>query len=201
MKVLAEIEEIKKVIPMMELKWSIQNDKSDDDTNFIYYCQRLDQVVSLAISNEIDIGYALHRWYNYQCSKWCEQMFCENGAQPYENEKDHDIDILIDEIPFDIKLSIISPFYTGNRDLANRKAKDDYIKWLKANASQEKRKHDANKIFIIVDDIKSKCDIFSICDKIIKFVEYFKKNKTKYEGNGICELIYVPSSKDNYGKE
>lgn len=196
MKNLAEIEEVKKVIPMMELKWSVQNDRSDDDTNFIYYCQRLDQVISLAMSNEIDVGYALHRWYNFQCSKWCEQMFCENGAIPYEDEKDHDVDITIDGIPFDVKLSIISPLFTGDRDLTSRKAKNEYIAWLKSNASQEQRKHDANKIFIIVDDIKSKCDVIPICDKIIKFVKYFKENKQKYKDAEICELIYVPSKKE-----
>lgn len=199
MSVLAEIEEVKKIIPMMELKWSVQNDKSDGDTNFIYYCQRLDQVISLALSNEVDVNYALHRWYNYECSKWCEQMFCENGAIAYKDEKDHDIDITIDDIPFDVKLSVISPMYSGDKDLTKRKAKNDYISWLQANASQEGRKHTANKIYIIVDDVKDKCDIFPICDKIISFIKYFKENKSKYEGNEVCELIYVPSRKVKNG--
>lgn len=195
---LAERDEILKAIPLLDLKWKMQNDKQDSDTGFIYYATRIGQVIDLASSNGIDIGYALHRWYNFQCSKWCEKMFCENGAEPYADEKDHDIDLTISGVPFDIKLSIISELYKGNKDLTNRTNKNAYIKWLKENASQEGRKHTANKIFIIVDTLEQKSDFLRICDKIIKFIDYFKENANKYKGTEICELIYVPQKENNH---
>lgn len=195
MSCLAEIEEVKKALSLIDIKWSVQNDRSDKETAFIYYCKRIDQVISLALSNEVNVGYAIHRWYNFQCSKWCEQMFCENGAEAYPDDKDHDIDLTIEGVPFDIKLSIISELYSGEKDLSNRQAKNDYIKWLKSNASQEQRKHTANKIFVIVSSLEAKCDIFPICDKIMKFIDYFKQNISKYNGKEICELIYVPPRK------
>lgn len=195
MRVLAEFEEIKKALPMLDMPWPVQNDNNDNDTSFIYYCQRLDQVISLAISNKVNFAYVIHRWYNYQCSRWCEQFFCENGAEIIPFEKDHNADIKIEGVPFDIKLSIISDQYKGDKNLANRTAKNQYIEWLKANASKEQRAHSANKIYIIVDNLENKSHFLPICAKIISFIDYFKKNKEKYNGDEICELIYVPSEK------
>ena len=193
MKVLAEKFEIEKSLPFLEnSKWGVQNDKQDQDTSFIYYCQRLGQVMDLALSNNVDLGYAIHRWYNHHCSKWVEQMFCEFGAVAYEDEKSHDTDLTIEGVPFDIKLSVISNSYEGDQDLKTRANKDAYIKWLKANASQESRKHTSNKIFVICDSMKDKCDFLRMADKIIGFLDYFKKNIAKYEGQEICELIYIP---------
>lgn len=193
MKKLAEKYEIEKALPFLEsIKWQKQNDNQDQDTNFIYHCTRLGQVLDLAISNEVDIGYAVHRWYNYQCSKWVEQIFCENGAIANEDLKDHDVDLTLEGIPFDIKLSVISTAYSGDKDLTKRINKDRYIKWLKDNASQEGRKHTANKIFVICDDMQTKCDIFRIMDKIIRFIDYFKNNIEKYKGQEVCDLIYIP---------
>lgn len=195
MRVLAEFEEIKKALPMLELPWAVQNDNNDNDTSFIYYCQRLDQVISLAMSNKVNFAYVIHRWYNYQCSRWCEQFFAENGAELMPFEKDHNADIKLCGVPFDIKLSVISEQYKGDKNLANRASKTAYIEWLKQNASTEQRKHDANKIYIIVNSLADKCEFVPLCAKIISFIEYFKKNIDKYKGNEICELIYVPPIK------
>ena len=195
MRVLAEFEEIKKALPMLELPWPVQSDNNDNDTSFIYYCQRLDQVISLAMSNKVNFAYVIHRWYNYQCSRWCEQFFAENGAEPMPFEKDHNADIKLCGVPFDIKLSVISEQYKGDKNLANRASKTAYIEWLRQNASTEQRKHDANKIYIIVNSLADKCEFVPLCAKIINFIEYFKKNIENYKGNEICELIYVPTNK------
>lgn len=193
MAMLADKYEIDKVLPLLDMKWGIQNDKQDKNSGFIYWCQKIDQVISLAISNEVEIGYALHRWYNFQCSKWVERIFCENGAVAFEDEKDHDIDLTIDGFPFDVKLSVISNSYQGDKDLTRRANKDNYIKWLKENASQEGRKHTANKIFVICDNMKDKCDFLRIADKVIGFIDYFKQNIENYKGQEVCDLIYIPS--------
>lgn len=196
MKTLAEIKDIISVLPLLEMKWGVQNDFQDKNTGFIYWAKRPDQVISLAISNEVDVGYALHRWYNFQCSKWVESIFCDNGAVAYENEKDHDIDLTIDGVPFDIKVSIVSPSYQGNKDLSTRANKDNYINWLKQNASQEGRKHTANKIFVICDTMKEKCDFLRIDNKVTAFIEYFRNNIERYKGNEICDLIYIEKQKE-----
>lgn len=194
---LADTQEIKNVLHLLKMKWGVQNDKQDIDTSFIYWCKKIDQVISLSLSYNIDIGYALHRWYNFQCSKCVEKIFCEYGAIPYEDPKDHDIDLIIDNVPFDIKLSFISNLYKGDKDLSKRANKDNYIKWLKENASQEGRKHTANKIFVICETLQDKCNFLRITEKVIKFIDYFYANAEKYKGQEICELIYIPKGETN----
>lgn len=192
---LASSDEIKKAVPFIEnISWLIQNDKQDSDTSFIYHCQRLDQVIDLALSNDVNLGYAVHRWYNFQCSKSVEKIFCWYGAEPYEDEKDHDVDLTINGIPFDIKLSTVSIKYEEDLDLTQREDKDKYIKWLIDNASQESRKHTKNKIFVICDTLADKCNFERISDKILSFLDYFIRNIEKYKQKEvICELIYVKS--------
>ena len=92
-----------------------------------------------------------------------------------------------------MKLSVISNSYQGDKDLTRRANKDNYIKWLKENASQEGRKHTANKIFVICDNMKDKCDFLRIADKVIGFIDYFKQNIENYKGQEVCDLIYIPS--------
>lgn len=193
MSITASEEEIRKALPLLDLKWEVQNDKQDVVSGFIYYCQRLDQVISLANSNGADVGYAIHRWYNWQCSKTVEQLFQKYGATPRKNERDHNVDFTILGVPFDIKLSVISEKYTGNRDLTTRVNKDLYIDWLKGAASKEGRKHDANKLYVICDNRNDKCNFKEIEKKIMKFVGYLLDNLDYYKlvDKEICELIYV----------
>ena len=195
MTILATREEIKKAVPLLELKWAVQNDNSDNETRFIYFCQRLDQIVSLAHSNNADLGYAVHRWYNFQCSKQVENIFCEFGAIHYPEEKDHDIDLTIDNIPFDIKLSVVSAQYEGNKYLSKRENKDKYMSWLKDKASKESRTHTKNKIFVVCDTIEGKCDFEQITEKVKNFMNYFKEKGYEYLGDDVCELIYIPTKK------
>ena len=191
---LATRDELLRAIPILELKWEVQNDKKDVDTGFIYYCQRIEQVFSLASSNNVDFAYALHRWFNYQCSKTVENIFCQFGAKHYEDEKNHDIDIIIDDIPFDIKLSVISKNYKGNTNLYNRENKNKYMVWLKENASQEGRKHTKNKIYVICKTNKDKTNFQLIESTVFKFLQFFVSNKQKYnfsENREVCELLYI----------
>ena len=188
---LATESEIQKTLCFLNSSWQVQNDKQDQDTGFIYHCQRLDQVIDLATSNEVDMGYAIHRWYNFECSKTIENIFCEFGAVPYHDEKDHDIDLTIEGIPFDIKVSIISNKYNGDLDLTKRANKDKYMQWLLDNASQEGRKHTQNKIFVICDKLSDKCLFNEIRYKIECFMAYFKDNIDKYKDKIVNELIYV----------
>lgn len=191
MGILATNEEIKKAIPLLDLKWEVQNDEHDKESRFIYYCQKIDQVISLANSNNIDMGYAIHRWYNFQCSKKVEEIVCHYGGKANPKEKDHDVDLTLFGIPFDIKVSVVSPQYTGDTNLNTRENKNEYIWWLKEKASKEGRRHDGNRLFVICKDQALKCDFEKITEKIKKFVDYFAMNKDKYKTAGSCELIYI----------
>ena len=199
MTTLATIDEIKKTIPFLSNKWTKQNDIDDNDTGFIYYCQKLKQVIDLSTTNNCDIDYAIHRWYNFQCSKYVENLFCKYGAIHYQDEKDHDIDILIEDIPFDVKLSVISSKYCGNKNLSNRDNKDKYIKWLQENQSMEGRKHTKNKLYVICkprnneeDKLICKSKFEVIEPKIQSFMNYFKTNIDNYKNKELInELIFV----------
>ena len=190
-KVLATEEELKLAIPFLELSWVVQNDDDNERSSFIYNCQLLEQVISLAKTNEIDIAYCIHRWYNYHCSKICERIFCELGATPAEDCYDSDTDLYIDGKPFDIKLTVISSKYKGNKDLSNRQAKDEYIKWLKDNASKRLNAHNREKLYIIVGDLSQKCEFGKIREKAKQFIEYYRQHKEDYQQNDICEIIFV----------
>lgn len=191
----ADEDEIRKALPKLNL-WHIQNDKLDAETNFIYFCQYIDQIEDLSLSNRTDSHYALHRWYNYQCSKRIEKMFADNGAVPNTNEKDHDVDFTLFDIPFDVKVSVISTKYTGSHNLANRQNKDAYMQWLSKNASRQGRRHKANKIYVICEDMASKSDFDAIAKRVSSFVTYFKTqlNGTLTSSSPYCELIYVPKN-------
>lgn len=190
-KILASEDELKRAIPFLSLSWVVQNDDDNERSCFIYHCQLLEQVISLAKTNEIDIAYCIHRWYNYHCSKICERIFCELGAKPAEDCFDSDTDLYIDGKPFDIKVSVISSKYKGNKDLSNRQAKDEYIKWLKDNASTRLNAHNREKLFIIVSDLSQKCAFDKIREKVKLFIDYYKQNKQDYSKSDACEIIFV----------
>lgn len=184
-------EQIKKALPDVESKWVVQNDKDDTDTRFIYDCKTFDELKAESFRRDANYTYAVHRWYNYVCSKTVEAIFQQFGAVPCPNVYDHDIDLFIDGKPFDIKVSTISPRYDGNKDLTSRQGKDEYIKWLCRNASAESRKHTKSRIFVICKTVKGKSQFFPIMDKVKAFMDYYKANAEKYKDENICELIYV----------
>ena len=97
----------------------------------------------------------------------------------------------IDGKPFDIKVTVISSKYKGNKDLSTRQAKDEYIKWLKDNASERLNAHNREKLFIIVSDLSKKCDFDNIKTKVIQFIEYYKGHKENYQQSDACEIIFI----------
>ena len=163
---------------LLNEKWDKQTDATDFDTNFIYYCKKYMQVVELAEDNEVDLVIATHRWYNFVCSKAVEEIFCELGARPESDTKNKTIDLYINNIPFDIKVSVFPANYQ-EKDIATRKEKNELIKWLYQNQSQEGRNHSENKIFIVCkgktyfDSLWMKHNFEKIKTSIKKFMEYY----------------------------
>jgi hypothetical protein len=187
---------------LLKENWKKQNDNDDFDTNFIYYCKTYNQVIDIAECNDADLVMATHRWYNFVCSKAVEEMFCELGAVAEQNEKDKFTDFYINNIPFDLKLTIV-PNNFQDLDLTTRKNKDELIKWLYANQSQEGRKHERNRIFVVCkgktyfDSLWLKHQFETIRKKIKAFMAYTqthnKFNEVVLDDNitVLSDIIYV----------
>lgn len=121
--------------------WKMQNDFYDKSTNFIYRIDNLNDCLIEIEKTQADREYALHRWYNYITSIYCEYIFCNYGAVHEKDKYNHDVDIYIDNIPFDIKLTVY-PAKLSSRpyDLTTRSGKNEMIRFYYANQLKQSRK-------------------------------------------------------------
>lgn len=156
-------------------KWQVQNDEMDDKTNFIYQCGNYLEVISLADHFWVSYEYALCRWYNFATSKQCEEIFCKYWAIPEEDEKNHDIDFYIDDVPFDLKLTVLSSKYHWPKPIW-RIDKNNYIERLRDNASTEWRSWNNNRLYVVVNSREEKSDFTSIDTMISRYMNYTKEN-------------------------
>ena len=198
--------ELKKALDIIDENWSMQNNVNDYKSNFIYNTLTLNEVIKKAQENEIDVKYAVHRWYNFHTSITCEKIFTEYGAIKEQNIKHKKIDIYLKDTPFDVKLTVYPKKLSEHPyDLNTREGKSEMIKWMYANQSQEGRKHLANRLFIVCDGNSSydnlclKSDFAQIRDKIKKYVDYTNKNgfneiiiEDQGETYKVCsDIIYI----------
>lgn len=107
----------------------MQNNYYDKSSNFIYSIISLDDCLDEIEKRNVDKDYALHRWYNYHTSIYCEEIFCDYGAIKEKDKFNHDVDIYIDGIPYDVKLTVY-PAALSNRpyNLKKRKDRNEMIK-------------------------------------------------------------------------
>ncbi len=149
---MATQEELKKALSLISLEWGRQNNRFDKRSNFIYRVETVDECLQKAREMAIDENYVLHRWYNYQTSIYCEGLFVKYGAQKEKQLYNHDIDIYINEIPYDVKLTVYPAKLKRSGEILNLHNRDDkntLIRWMYANQSQEGRKHLKNRMFIV----------------------------------------------------
>lgn len=135
----------------MRLNWSKQDDTNDNDTQFIYDVKTVRECLSECERKNIkNVGYVLHRWYNYQTSKNCEELFIKYGAVGEKNKTHKEIDFYIAGRPFDLKITVF-PLALKNKklDLTKMEDRDYLIRWFYKNQSQAARRHFANRIFIV----------------------------------------------------
>lgn len=153
----AQIEEdLKKTMNIISTNWGLQNNYNDKETNFIYKAHSLEECLIEIEQTGVDKEYALHRWYNYMTSIQCEYIFCEYGAVHEKNKYNHDVDIYIDGVPFDVKLTVYpAKLYSRPYDLTTRKGKNDMIRWYYANQSQQSRKQMLNRLYVVCDALSS----------------------------------------------
>lgn len=178
-------------------KWgAIQNDKGDRETGFIYYINTYELLEKLCKLNESNFDYAINRFYNFWCSANCEKMLCELGAEKVQDVKDHDKDIFIKKIPFDVKLTILSS-RAPQCNLEIRDGKDKLIKWLIENASKESRQQNCNRLFIVcvaetyeeMQRLKSNQE--KISKALFNFMKYYYNKELNKVENIYADLIIV----------
>ena len=181
---LAPVEkELQKALDLISPQWVMQNNYNDYRSNFIYSVETVDECIRLAKENGVSVEYALHRWYNFKTSIQCEQIFCGYGAVKETDRKNREIDIYIDGVPFDVKLTVYPKALSSHPyDLSTRNGKDKMIQWMYENQSQQQRKHLANRLFIVCDgknaydSLRLKSDFGQIRKKIKEYLNYIKLN-------------------------
>lgn len=191
--------ELEKAIPYLG-QWEKQNNYQDRLTNFIYKTDNFKEVKRKAEENNVSLRYTLHRWYNFHTSITAEDLFIKYGAIKEKDTTHKSIDLYIKEIPYDIKLTVYPFRYNKDVNLHTRSGKNDLIKWLYKNQSQQGRKHLKNRLFIVCKDannyrislnnLKLKCR-FDLIEKGIK--TYFN-----YYGEGQFNKLKVIDDGNEY---
>ena len=187
--------QLKKALTFIKPEWKMQNNFGDFRSNFIYYVKTVDEVIKSAEYRGISTEYALHRWYNFHTSIYCEQLFVELGAVKEKDNKNREVDIYIENIPFDVKVSVYPNALSNHPyDLKTRNGKNSMIRWLYKNQSQQQRKHLKNRLFIVCDgktqydNLRLKSDFEQIRKKIKTYLDDVKKN-------GFNEIIIKDNGK------
>lgn len=144
--------DLKKTMDIISANWKMQNNYNDKLSNFIYKMNSLEECLIEIERTGVNKEYALHRWYNYMTSIRCEYIFCEYGAIHDQDKYNHDVDIYINGVPFDVKLTVY-PAKLSHRpyDLSTREGKNALIKWYYANQSQQNRKQMLNRLYVVCD--------------------------------------------------
>ncbi len=183
---MATQEELKKALSLISLEWGRQNNRFDKRSNFISRVETVDECLQKAREMAIDENYVLHRWYNYQTSIYCEGLFVKYGAQKEKQLYNHDIDIYINEIPYDVKLTVYPAKLKRSGEILNLHNRDDkntLIRWMYANQSQEGRKHLKNRMFIVCNgentyqNLALKSDFDIIETRISGYFHFLENNE------------------------
>lgn len=194
---IADKEYEKCVAVLKDLPWgSIQNDTYDSKSDFIYYVNSVDLVEKLSAINGCSFEYALNRFYCYITSKRVEQILWKLGAKREKNERNHDVDIYINEIPFDIKLTVLPRLFKGE-NLKSRETKNKLASWYMKNASNGRRHQNCNRLYIVCtgdtyeECLAMKSDFLSIEEACKEFLRYYKDRPFNMIEDNYVDVIIV----------
>lgn len=192
--------DLKRCLNMISSDWKIQDNKNDSSTNFIYNAKSLDECLDLIKKNNANKDYALHRWYNYYTSVQCEYLFCDYGAVHEKDIKNHNVDIYIKNIPFDVKLTVYPKALSEKPfNLKQRTGKNQMIQWFYTHQSQGKRKQILNRLYVVCDgnnpeeNLKMKSNFELLRKYICSFMNYTEKygfNKVNITDNQVKYTLY-----------
>jgi hypothetical protein len=172
---MAKEEDIKRALEHIDEHWQMQNNELDRLTKFVYKADNLDFILTVCAEKKIDKNYALHRWYNFNCAKHHEYLFCKNGAVKEDNSHHKTIDFYINNVAFDLKTSVYPKKLKQKLNLSKRENKNKLIHWLYENQSTEGRQHFDNRLFLVCEDLKSKSNFELIEQQIMAFMKYSKE--------------------------
>lgn len=163
-----------------------QSDKADRMTAFIYRTANFEQLRQkmAALSPEIQ-HYAYNRWLNFWSAKGVEHLFRQHGnVEAAPDPYDKKVDFTINGIPFDHKTSVFPKAFPHDLSYAQHH-KQELIRWLYEQQSQEGRLHFSNRLFLILYNTvqpehhwKLKAELSFIAEKIAAYLRTFELKNT-----------------------
>jgi hypothetical protein len=197
--VMATKENIRAALCCMRDGWQMQSNYLDSGTKFIYTCNSVDEIKDCCKQYNIDLNYALHRWYNFNCAKVHEDIFIKKGAEKEPDAYHKTIDFYLFNVPFDLKTTYF-PKAIKNKadyDLTSRKGKNNLIVWFYANQSKQGRYHLENRLFIVCENLESKSNFEVIEERVNRFIDFSKEagfNQVLIENKNVCsDVIWIPT--------
>jgi hypothetical protein len=190
-------DELQTALKYMNANWQMQNNYLDSATKFIYESDTIDAIKHHCKQYNIELNYALHRWYNFNCAKIHEDIFIKFGAQKEQDPYHKTIDFYLLDVPFDLKTTYFPKAIKAksNYNLTSRNGKNNLIQWLYVNQSKQGRFHLENRLFIVCENLENKSDFDTIENKVKQFVDFSKENgfnKICFENKGIySDIIWI----------
>jgi hypothetical protein len=179
-----------------------QSDDWDRKTKFIYQIQDFESLENQCEDFDEELkNYAFNRWLNFWSAKAVEFVFASNSlVRKEDNLFSKTVDFYISDIPFDHKSSVFPKQFGKSFDYAIDNKKE-LIEWLYLNQSQQGRKHNANRLFIIFYDEKNsehwklKTELTLIQEKIEDYLRNFSQDQLvslNLESNEILsDIIWI----------
>ena len=192
-------DEVKAALHCMSEGWQMQTNYLDSATKFIYKAGTVAEIGEYCAKYSVELNYALHRWYNFNCARVHEEIFIGLGAIKESDSYHKTVDFRLLGVPFDLKTTYFPKAITSrvNYDLTTRAGKNNLISWLYANQSKQGRFHLENRLFIVCETLASKSDFETIEKRAKQFVDFSKKhgfNEISVKNKPVySDIIWVPA--------
>lgn len=197
-------EEINKALKDFKSWWDIQNDHYDSYTRYIYSTQTYDELVEntkkiceiYKLEFEPVFRYALNRWFNNIVSHYAEDCFTSHpNVKDEEDIYNKEIDFYINDIPFDLKMSVFPRTFNKDIDYAIEH-KEELIEWMYKHCSKGKRLHNWNKIFLVCyspdwNHNMVKGNLKLVKDTVDKYLANYDESKLIKIDESLSDILFV----------
>lgn len=161
------------------------NDWMDSWTNFIYD-SKLKTPKDLISEADMQLRrhqcylelkeYSVARWFNYRPSCATEWMFCQHpNVEPHPNKRHKLIDFYIDEVPFDLKLTVLP------KELSPNDSKKDMLNWYYTKQSKEGRWGYNNRIIVAVHNPLNRALSWKGKSQLINIYQHINEYMLEYD--------------------
>lgn len=197
--------ELDKALADFQSWGDIQNDRYDNYTKYIYNTTTYDNLVMKTkmickvypdLEYDRVFRYALNRRFNHIVSHYAEDVFTSHDI--VEDEPDiynKEIDFYINQIPFDLKMSVFPKWFEKDIDYA-LEHKEELIERMYKHCSKEKRLHNGNKIFIVCyssdwNHNQVKGNLEWITEAIDKYIADYDEWNLTIQDNSLSDIIFI----------